>query len=79
MAALTMAQTERNLAEYQSDHDLLVELRTEMRAVREGITDWKNEYVTKQEFFPIKVLVYGFVAMVMTSFVGGLLYIVFHH
>jgi hypothetical protein len=74
-----MADTQRDIAEYQSDHDVLIELRTEMRAVRTDINDWKQNYVTKVEFLPIKILVYGFVGLTMVSFVGALLFIVFHH
>lgn len=37
-----MAETQPDLAQYQNDHDLLVELRTEFRGFREDIRDLKT-------------------------------------
>lgn len=36
------AHNPRDIVEYQTDHDLLIELRTEMRGVREDIKDMKD-------------------------------------
>jgi hypothetical protein len=36
------SENPRELAEYQSDHDLLIELRTEMRGMRGDIKDLRN-------------------------------------
>jgi hypothetical protein len=56
-----MAKNPRDIVEYQSDHDLLIELRTEMRGAREDITELKTnmsgrvnslegDRISKQEF-----------------------------
>jgi hypothetical protein len=34
-----MAETTTDLAQYQTDHDILIELRTEMRLLRQAIKD----------------------------------------
>jgi hypothetical protein len=46
------AENPRALAEYQSDHDVLIELRTEMRGMRSDIKDLRNgtsERITDHE------------------------------
>lgn len=40
-----MGKNPRDIVEYQSDHDLLIELRTEMRGVREDIGELKTNVV----------------------------------
>ena len=42
-----MAKNPRDIVEYQSDHDLLIELRTEMRGVREDIGDLKTNVTAR--------------------------------
>jgi hypothetical protein len=37
-----MAETTLELAQYQTDHDILIELRTEMRLLRETIKESSN-------------------------------------
>jgi hypothetical protein len=37
-----MAETQPDLAQYQNDHDLLIELRTEMRGLRGDIKEMKD-------------------------------------
>jgi hypothetical protein len=71
-----MAENPQELAQYQSDHDLLIELRTEMRGLREDFKDAKANYVTQTEFWPVKMLVYGCTGMMLTSIVGALLVLV---
>lgn len=39
-----MAENPRDIAEYQSDHDLLIELRTEMRGLRGDIKGLKSDH-----------------------------------
>ena len=60
----------------QSDHDLLIELRTEMRGLREDFKDAKANYVTQAEFWPVKMLVYGCTGLMLSSIVGALLVVV---
>jgi len=66
----------RELVEYKTDHDLLIELRTEMRGLREDFKDAKSQYVTRAEFWPVKMLVYGCTGIMLTSVIGALLYLV---
>lgn len=69
----------KDLLEYKTDHDLLIELRTIVLLMTKKLDEITNGYVTQQEFMPIKMLVYGFVALVTTSFIGSLFYLVFKH
>ena len=69
----------RDLVEFKTDHDLLIELRTEMRGLRQDFKDAKTDYVTRDEFWPVKTLVYGCTAMMLTSIIGALLYFVIKH
>ncbi len=71
-------QEPKELLEYKTDHDLLIELRTEMRGFRDDFKDAKSNYVTQQEFWPVKALVYGCTGLMLTSLVGALLYLVLH-
>lgn len=52
----------------------------QIRQLRQDVTDIKNklyaDYVTKDEFDPIKKLVYGVVAIVLTGVMGALLALV---
>ena len=70
------AENPRDLVEYQTDHDLLIELRTEMRGLRDDFKDAKLNYVTQAEFWPIKALVYGCTGLMLTGIVGSLLVLV---
>lgn len=69
----------QELLEYKSDHDLLIELRTIVLLMTKKLDEMTKGYVTQAEFLPVKMLVYGFVALVLVSFIGALLFIVFHH
>ena len=42
-----MAETQPDIAQYQSDHDVLIELRTEMRGMRGDIKDLKDATADK--------------------------------
>jgi len=66
----------KELAEYKSDHDLLIELRTEMRGLREDFKDAKTNYVTQAEFWPVKMLVYGCTGLMLTAMVGAVIVLV---
>jgi hypothetical protein len=71
-----MADHTKDTVEYPSDHDLLIELRTEMRGLRDDFKDAKANYVTQAEFWPIKALVYGCTGLMLTGIVGSLLVLV---
>jgi len=51
-------------------------IRDELAEIKITLDDFKNNYVTKQEFAPIKVLVYGFVGLMLSSVVGALILLV---
>lgn len=79
-----------------NDHDLLIELRTEMRSMRDEIKELKNgvvkrvenlendkmskedakSLITKDQFEPVKKLVYGCASIILSSVVIGLVYLV---
>ena len=65
-----------DLAEYQTDHDLLIELRTLMHTMREKLEKIDGQFVTQSEFWPVKVLVYGCAGIMLSSLVGALVYLV---
>lgn len=66
----------RDLAEYQTDHDLLIRVNTLMEMMANDIKEMKSHFVTQSEFWPVKVLVYGCAGMILTSVIGALLYLV---
>jgi hypothetical protein len=66
----------RDLAEYQSDHDVLIKLRTIMHLMKEKLDKIDRQFVTQSEFWPIKVLVYGCAGIMLSSIVGALVYLV---
>ncbi|MDR6305908.1 hypothetical protein GGQ85_003634 [Nitrobacter vulgaris] len=66
----------RDLAEYQTDHDLLIRVNTLMETMANDIKEMKSHFVTQSEFWPVKVLVYGCAGMILTSVIGALLYLV---
>lgn len=49
------------------------------RDVQEIKQKLEANYVTKDEFAPIKNIVYGMVVLVLTSFMGALTYLVFNN
>jgi len=69
----------RDLAEYQTDHDLLIRVNTIVEGMASDIKDMKAHYVTQAEFWPVKMLVYGCVALMLSTLMGALLYLVVHH
>ena len=60
----------------KTDHDLLIELRAEVRGMREDFKDAKASYVTQTEFWPVKILVYGCTGLMLTSLIGAILLMV---
>ena len=42
-----MAETQQDIAQYQSDHDVLIEVRTEMRGMRGDIKEMKDDTVIR--------------------------------
>jgi hypothetical protein len=74
-----MADEPREFAEYKTDHDLLVELRTLVHIMSKQLEDMAGNFVTQAEFWPVKALVYGCTGLMLTAIVGALLYLVLKH
>lgn len=50
----------------QSDHDLLVRIDERTKGMQEN-------YVTKKEFFPVRLITYGFVGLVMVTVIVAII------
>jgi hypothetical protein len=74
-----MAETQTDIAQYQSDHDLLIRVDQKVSDLVSKFDAREKEYVTRAEFWPVKTLVYGCVVLMLTSVVSALLYLVIHH
>lgn len=66
----------KELFEYKTDHDLIIELSTLVRVMNAKLDTFTTLYVTKSEFWPVKTLVYGCTALMLTSLVGAILFLV---
>lgn len=74
-----MAETQSDITQYQNDHDLLIRVDQKVTDLVAKFDARDKLYVTQQEFWPIKMLVYGFVSLMLTSLICALLYLVLHH
>lgn len=66
----------KELTEYKTDHDLLIELRTIMFLMKQQLDQMTSNFVTQDQFWPVKSLVYGCTAIMLTSLVGAIIYLV---
>ena len=71
-----MLQEPKEFIEYKSDHDLLIELRTLVGQMMKKLEDFDANFVTHDEFWPVKVLVYGCTGLMLTGVITALLYLV---
>lgn len=76
---MDIKQTETELAEYQNDHDLLIRLDVRLSELIKSIDKNTKEYVTKAEFWPVKILVYGVTGIILTAVITAVVYLVVHH
>lgn len=53
-----MSPEPKDLVEYKTDHDLLIELRTIVLIMKQQLDQMTGNFVTQQEFWPVKTLVY---------------------
>jgi hypothetical protein len=74
-----MPEEPRDFAEYKTDHDLLIELKTVVHLMSDKLDKMAGNFVTQAEFWPVKALVYGFTTLMLTSVVGALLFLVLRH
>jgi hypothetical protein len=74
-----MTQESRDLAEYQTDHDLLIRVDQKVSDLVAKFEARDKVYVTQDEFWPVKVLVYGCTGIMLTSVVGALLFLILQH
>ena len=51
-------------------------IREELADIKCTLADFSKNYVTKEEFLPVKSLVYGFASLILTGVAGSLLYLV---
>lgn len=70
-----------------NDRELLVKFNSDMEYMKTAITEIKvtiaeqnrvnrDNYVTKDEFLPVRNLIYGLVALVLTSVIGAVIAVV---
>lgn len=67
------------LHEYKSDHDILIEVRTLLGVTMDGISEFKKQYVMQAEFWPVKMLVFGCVGLMLTLLVTAIVYLALNH
>jgi hypothetical protein len=68
----------RDLNEYQTDHDLLIRVDQRLSDLVKKMDESYEKYVTQAEFWPVKMLVYGCVAIMLSSLICALIYLVIH-
>jgi hypothetical protein len=63
-----------------SDHDLLIELRADVRHLASTLDIFMAQvdltYVKREEFKPVRNVVYGIVTLILSGVIGGLLALV---
>ena len=55
-----------------TDHDLLIRIDEKVKIIIDEMDSMKSNYVTKEEFTPVKKLVYGQAAIVLVAVVSAL-------
>lgn len=55
------------------DHDIMIEIATDMKYVKETMDEIKCGYVKKTEFLPVKLIAYGLVGSILITVIGALL------
>ena len=71
-----MPDEPKELLEYKTDHDLLIELRTLVYVISKQLNTMTSNFVTQDQFWPVRTLVYGCTALMLTSLVGAIIYLV---
>lgn len=66
----------KELTEYKTDHDLLIELRTIVLLMKQQLDQMTNNFVTQDQFSPVKTIAYGLVGAISLGVVGALLSLV---
>ena len=74
-----METTMEELKQLLSDHDLIVRIDERTAALGVTMEDVKKNYVTKEEFNPVKKLIYGLVALVLSGVVGAIIGLVINN
>lgn len=57
-------------------HADLKNMKEALNEIKHIIASFKNDYITKEEFAPVKAIVYALVGLVMTGFVLALIALV---
>ena len=71
---MTNQSEETQLAVIQRDVGYL---RKELDSFRDEIKEWKNEFVTKAEFKPVRAIAYTMVGVTSITALGALLSLIF--
>jgi hypothetical protein len=74
-----MALEPRELAEYQTDHDLLIRVDQRLGDLIIRFDKQTEQYVTQGEFWPVKMLVYGCASLMLTLLITAVVYLVVKH
>lgn len=67
------------VAEYQTDHDLLIRVDQKVTDLVTRLEKRDKEFVTQAEFWPVKMLVYGCVCIMLGAVIMALVYLVVQH
>ena len=69
-------QDRLNKVEWEVDaikQSQLLDIKTSLGEIREEMKEDKKDMVSKTEFAPVKIIVYGLVGTILTSVLGALL------
>ncbi len=55
----------------------VIQMKGDISDIKLMMTDQYRKLVTKEEYAPVKIIVYGIVGTVLSSFMAGLVYLVF--
>jgi hypothetical protein len=58
-------------------HAGLENMKDSLAEIKQIIGSFKNDYITKEEFAPVKAIAYSLVGLVMTGFIMAVVKVVF--
>ena len=63
---------------HDSDHDLLITLNERTKQMADALEEMRSGFVTKEEFAPVRALVFSAVGLVLISFMGAIVALSYH-
>ena len=63
---------------HDSDHDLLITLNERTKQMADALEEMRSGFVTKEEFAPVRALVFGAVGLVLIAFMGAIVALSIH-